>query len=429
MLQILSAAAVLVLLIACIGFFASSETAFLALSKLKLRQLVKDRRPHAKTAMRLRSDMDRLLTLVLVGTNFMNTFSASLATVLAVKIAGSSGVGIATALITFLVTIFGEIIPKTAAVIHPSETALRFSPALSTLEKIFFPVVWFFAQVSRAANAVSGKIWKAAPEEVTEEDIRMMIDVGEKEGTLEKDESSMLCKIFRLSDLHAHDIMKHRSLVSMVSVASDRHSVIQTFMSSGCSRIPVYERTTETIVGVLDYKAVLFSSDADAESADFVRRLMSPVLFVPETFTVLEVLAGFRKQHTDFAVVLDEQACTAGIVTMDDVMRVVFGRMTDENPTSDIAPESRIKVAGVGEYVVPGDMKLEDVNAILRLDLESDEFNTLGGWLLEQFGSLPSTGEAVTRGDVMYQVEDQARRRILSVRIKRGVKTRDVSEK
>jgi len=421
MIRVMAFALILCFLIACIGFFASSETAYLSLTKLKLRQLVRNKTPRAKTALRLKSDMDKLLTLVLVGTNFINTLAASLATLLAIEISGSSGVGIATAVITSGVMIFGQIIPKTAAVIHPSQTALRFAPVLLVLEKILTPVVWFFSQVSRTAAFVAGRIWKRSSDDVTEEDIKMMIDVSEREGTLEAGESRMLHKIFQFSDLHAHDIMKHRSLVSAVPADAERGAVIQVFMDSGCSRVPVYENSPDTIIGMLDYKAVLFAPDEKNGNGSFVRRRMTEALFVPETLTVLEVLARFRKEQSDFAVVLDEQGCTAGIVTMDDVMRVVFGRMTDENATSDIEPESRITLAGKNEYLVPGDMKLEDVNTILKLDLESEEFNTLGGWLLEQFGSLPSAGEAVVNGNVAYLVEDQAARRILSVRIRKGV--------
>ncbi|MFA6856502.1 MAG: hemolysin family protein [Treponema sp.] len=421
MIRIVAVFIILVFLVACIGFFAASETAYLSLSKLKLRQLVQNRLPHAKTACLLRNNMDRLLTLVLIGTNFVNTLAASLATVLAVEIAGNSGVGIATAVITFCVTIFGQIIPKTAAVLHPSQAALKFAPALLVLEKLFFPVVWLFSQISRFASSAAEKIWKADSDVVTEEDIKMMIDVSEHEGTLESGESRMLYKIFKFSDLHVHDIMKHRSLVSTVSVEADYSSVVNIFRTSGCSRIPVYEGTPDTIIGILDYKSILFSSDKDTEKNGFIRRHMAAALFVPETFTVLEVLTLFKKEHADFAVVLDEQGSTAGIVTMDDVMRVVFGRMTDENATSDTEPESLVTLTAKNEYIVPGDMKIEDVNAILKLNLESEEFNTLGGWLLEKFGSLPSVGEAYVDGNVAYFVEDQARRRILSVRIKKGV--------
>ena len=405
---------ILIVLVALIGFFAASETAYLSLSKIKLRELVQAKKRCAKTALALRSDMDTLLTLVLVGINFFNTFAASLATALAVSIVGSSGVGIATIAITSLVTIFGEIIPKTAAVLHPDATALRFAPILRALEKIFFPIVWFFSRISRGTSFIVGKFWKDDGEDVTEEDIKMMIAVAAREGTLEEGESKMLTKVFQFSDLRVHDIMKHRSLVNAVSADSDYARVADIFLTTGCSRIPVFEHTPD------GYKSVLFSSEKETKRSDFIRRKMSRALFVPETFTALEMLEDFKKAHTDFAVVLDEQGCTAGIVTTDDVMRVVFGRMTDENPTSDIAPEARITLVGKSEYIVPGDMKLDDVNAVLKLDLESEDFNTLGGWLLEKFGYLPSAGEAYIDGTTAYIVEDQARRRILSVRIKKG---------
>ena len=411
---------ILIVLVALIGFFAASETAYLSLSKIKLRELVQAKKRCAKTALALRSDMDTLLTLVLVGINFFNTFAASLATALAVSIVGSSGVGIATIAITSLVTIFGEIIPKTAAVLHPDAAALRFAPLLRALEKIFFPIVWVFSRISRGTSFIVGRFWKDDGEDVTEEDIKMMIAVAEREGTLEEGESKMLTKVFQFSDLRVHDIMKHRSLVNTVSVDSDYERVADIFLTTGCSRIPVFEHTPDAIIGVLGYKSVLFSSEKETKRSDFIRRKMSRALFVPETFTALEMLEDFKKAHTDFAVVLDEQGCTAGIVTTDDVMRVVFGRMTDENPTSDIAPEARITLVGKSEYIVPGDMRLDDVNAILKLDLESEDFNTLGGWLLEKFGYLPSAGEAYIDGTTAYIVEDQARRRILSVRIKKG---------
>ena len=148
---------ILIILVALIGFFAASETAYLSLSKIKLRELVQSKKRCAKTALALRRDMDTLLTLVLVGINFFNTFAASLATALAVSIVGSSGVGIATLIITSLVTIFGEIIPKTAAVLHPDTTALRFAPLLRALEKIFFPIVWFFSRISQGTSFIVGK--------------------------------------------------------------------------------------------------------------------------------------------------------------------------------------------------------------------------------------------------------------------------------
>ena len=144
---------------------------------------------------------------------------------------------------------------------------------------------------------------------------------------------------------------------------------------------------------------------------------MKGVLFIPETFSALELLYRFRKERTDFAVALNEQGCTAGIVTMDDIMRVVFGRMTDED-IEHIPAESRIKFISSNEFIVPGDMKLTDLNSILKLNLESEDAVTLGGWLLEKLGELPSTGEVFVWNGILFVIEDQASRRIQSVKIK-----------
>ena len=419
MLWLISTCVLLFLFVAGIGFFASSETAFLSLPKIKLRQLVRNRKKHAKIAAYLRNDMDGLLTLVLVGTNFLNTFASALATILAMHIAGDSGIGIATAVITFFVTTFGQIIPKTYAVLYPAETACRFAPVLAVLKKIFFPVVWLFSQISLFASYITGKFWKTDTDGVTEDELKILFAVGEKEGTLEKNETIMLNKVFKFSDLLVHDIMKHRSMIRAVPVSADENTVIASFISSGFSRLPVYEPETETIIGLINYKTVLFNSGKYDDGKGFALRCMLPVLFVPETFTPLELLARFKQEHTDFAVILDEQGCTAGIATMNDVMRVIFERMTDENSASDVSPESRIQFVNSDEFLLPGDMAISDVNAIFRFDLESEEFNTIGGWLLEQFGYLPSVGEVYTYRDTLFIVEDQAQRRILTVRLKR----------
>lgn len=416
--RILCTAAVLILLVSMIAFFAASETAFLSVSRIRMRRLVQERRRGAGTASRLRDGMDELLTVVLIGTNFLNSLSSALATSLAVAIAGKSGVGIATVVITFFVTTFGQIIPKTAASVYSDEIVCAASVPLLALEKIFFPVVWLFSRISKFASFVAGKIWRTDDLPVTEEELKTLIDVGEREGTIETGERNMLYRIFKFSDLLVRDIMRHRSLIRAVPVTASRREVEDEFISAGCSRLPVYQDSRESIVGVIHYKTLLFADSGKAPSEkNYAETVMTDVLFVPETFTALELLARFRAERADFAVALDEQGCNAGIVTIYDILRVVFGRMTyGENPY--VPPESRIKLVSADEFIAPGDMKLEDINDILKLDLESEEFLTLGGWLLEQFGSLPAAGEVFVRKGTVFIVEDQAQRRILSVRIR-----------
>lgn len=404
-----------------IGFFAGSETAYLSISKIKMRRMVREKQKNAETAAGLKNNMDALLTIILIGTNFMNSLASALATSLAVALVGAGGVGIATLVITFFVTIFGQIVPKTIASFDSEKIACRNAVALLALEKLFFPVVKMFSLLSRFASKVAGLFWMQGSSLVTEEELHALIAVGEKEGTLAASESRLLNKIFKFNDLDVHDIMKHRSLVQSVRSDASKKEVMAKFNECGLKMIAVYENTRDQIVGVIHYKAVLFSSGSDVSPGDgYAAAIMSDVLFVPETFTALELLARFKKERREFAVALDEQGSTAGVVTMDDILRIVFGRMTDEEKTN-IPPESRIRFVSANEFIVPGDMSIEDVNDILKIGIDSEEFSTFGGWLLEKFDRLPEPGERLSRDGNLFVVEEQTGRRIASVRIQFGV--------
>lgn len=407
---------ILLLIVWLVAFFAGTETAYLSVTKIKLRQMIKDGKKNAKTAAKLRDNIDEFLTVILIGINFLNTLGSSLATMLVVSLVGNSGVGIATLIFTALTVIFGEIIPKTVSGRYVEETVCRHAVPLLVLEKVFFPIVWFFSAISKGIVYLAKNVLKDDAPLVTEEELHTLLDVGAQEGTLEASEKTMLDKIFSFNDLTVHDIMKHRSFVKSVCVSDDRKTIAEMFVKTGLSMLPVYENEKDSIVGVIHYKSVLLSSEKDF-GENYARRIMKSVLFVPETFTALELLSKFKKDGTEFAVALNEQGVMAGVVTVDDIQRVVFGRMTDDDK-SKVPAEERIKLVAANEFIVPGDMKLEDVNSILKLNLESDEYMTLGGWLLEKFGYLPSTGEIFNWKNCLFFVEDQAQRRILQVRIK-----------
>lgn len=409
----------LLVIVKIIAFFAGSETAYLSINKIKVRQLVREKRPNAKTVKKLRENVDELLTIILIGINFMNTFGSALATALAIELVGNKGVGIATVCFTVVSVIFGEIVPKTVAGRYTDETVCRNAVPLLVLEKAFFPMVWLFSAISKGTARAAKNFLKDDSALVTEEELKTLIELGEKEGTLEHGESTMLNKVFRFNDLTVHEIMKHRSLVRSVSVEATRADVVGIFVESGLSMIPVYEENKEAIVGVIHYKSVLLTEKSIDPGAGYARGIMKNVLFVPETFSALELLSKFKKERTEFAVALNEQGEMAGVVTIDDILRVVFSRMTDEDK-SKVAAEERVKLVAANEFIIPGDMKLEDVNAILKINLESEEYTTLGGWLLEHFDELPSTGEIYRWKGILFYIEDQAQRKIRQVRVKLG---------
>ena len=234
---------IIFLLILCVGFFTSSETAYLSLSKLKLRSMLEERKKHAELVAKLKANMGRLLTTVLVGTNFLNTLVSALATSLVVKTFGGGGVGLPTIITAFFITTFGQIIPKTIAGLSPEKITCFSSVPLRVLEIALFPVITLFQGLSKSAVWIVEKIIKPKEAIVTEEELRTLIDVGEKEGTIEKSESKMLNKIIKFNDLNVSDIMKHRSFVSSVDFNSTYEETSAEFLRTGFSTLTVYKNT------------------------------------------------------------------------------------------------------------------------------------------------------------------------------------------
>ena len=413
-------AAELFFLILCVGFFTSSETAYLSLPRLKLRSMVEQGRRNAKKVAALKANMDRLLTTVLIGTNFLNSLASAIATAFAIDLLGSRGVAIAPFVTAFFITTFAQIVPKTAAGLHPDTFTCFSAWPLMILEKLFFPIVLLFEMLSHGAVVLVEKILKPAGAIVTEEELKTLIDVGSHEGTIEKDESRLLNKIIKFNDLSVNDVMKHRSQVSMINQEADYDEVINQFLTSGFSTLTVYSSNRENVVGVLNYKKVLFCSEEIDKSRGFAGRQMSEVLFIPGTMSVLDILQQFRTSEHKFAVVLDEQGQTDGIITMEDILKVVFGHMSDENTYDNTAPEDKVELVSLNTFILPGDMKIDDANEILGLALESDEMNTVGGWLLEQFGYLPASGTVLIKDRILFTAEDVSGRRIVSVRVKKS---------
>ena len=407
--------AVLIVLIMCVGFFTSSETAYLSLPRLKLRSMVEKKRRNVRLVVKLKKNMDRLLTTVLIGTNFLNSLASAIATAFAISLLGKKGSGIAPFVTAFFITTFAQIVPKTAAALNPESFCSNSAPVLFVLQKLLFPLVWLFEGLSHIVVAIVEKIIKPEAAGVTQEELKTLIDLGETEGTIEKDEGKMLNKIIQFNDLTVNDIMKNRHFVSMVSEDADYKEVIEEFKKSGFSTLTVYKGEKENVSGVINYKEILFS-ELDGGKG-FAGRIKKDVTFIPGTLSVLEVLQKFRTQSHKFAVVLNEQGVTSGIVTMEDVIKTVFGRMTDENSYDNLPAEDKIKMVSFNTFLVPGDLKLEDVNEYFGLNLESDNMNTLGGWVLERTGHLPSIGDVTKFGKTIFITEDVLQRRIVSVKV------------
>ena len=406
----------LVFLVVMSAFFSSSETAFLSLSKIKMRQMLKENKKAAAPVVKLKQNTDNLLTLILVGNNFVNTFASSLATSVALGFFGESGVGIATAVMTVLIIIFGEILPKSFAANNPEKLSIFLAKPLSLLKIILKPITFIFSAFSKMISKFVETFQKNPLPSVTEEELKTLIEVGDEEGTLEDGEKEMLYKIFEFTDLRVRDILRHRSFVKAIDSKANYEETLSKFIESGYSRLPVFKDDLETILGTIHYKDVLYFSGPKLNFT--AEKIVRKALFIPETISVVTLLMRFRTEKHTFAVVVSEHGNVEGIVTTDDVLKAVFGRITDEYNSKTIKPEERIRVTGKREFLIPGDMSLNDVNRIFSTDLESEDFDSLGGWLLEQFGYLPENGEKLKIGSTTFTVEDVGSRRIQSIRMR-----------
>ncbi len=409
-----------IMLVGVVAFFAASETAFLSITRVTLHQMLKKdggkKNSPAKKIQHLKKDTNKLLSLILIGINFITSLTSGLAATIAIKLAGNSGSAYATAIISFVLIVFGEIMPKTVASVYSVQTASIFAAPLLILEKVLFPIVWIFSTITNGITKVLTHFVTESRDLITEEELKSLIAVGENEGTLESSEKRMLYKIFEFTDLKVHDIMRHKSHVQFVPENATYDQIADIFAQTGYSRLPVCRNSFEEVLGVLYYKNVLLAGRVIKESENLAVRCMRPALFIPETITATELLQKFRKENVNFAVAVDENGSNIGIVTMDDIMRAVFGHSV-HGEQSDLPPETRIVPVTSKEFLVPGDMKIDDVNELLKLELVSDDYDTLAGWLLEQFDAIPEAGEAIRRDGVLFKIEDQTRHRIQSVRI------------
>ncbi|NLM01143.1 MAG: HlyC/CorC family transporter [Treponema sp.] len=413
--QLIAYIVTLIILLLFSAFFSSCESAYLSISKIKLKQMLQEKKSGAKKVAKLKNNIDDLLTTILIGNNFVNSLSSSLATALAISLIGNKGTALATFVMSIIIIIFSEVLPKTVATYHPEKTALKFATPLSIVKFILAPVTKVFSIVLKMINKIEKGINKDATPVVTEEELKTLIDVGNQEGTLESGEKTMLNKIFEFTDLRTRDIMNHRTSIVAIDEKSTYEETVEAFSNSGFSRLAVFSETPATITGIIHYKDVLFYKN---KSNSFqLKKVMLEPLFIPETKTAENLLHLFKTEKQNIAIAIDEHGSVSGIVTMDDILKAVFGRITDEYAKIDIPPEERIEILNHAQYRVPGDIPLQTINEFFKLNLESEEFETFGGWLLEQFGTLPNSGEAIKRGNVVYTVEEQYDRKIVLVRI------------
>ena len=397
----------LVALVALSAFFSASETAYTSLNRARLKSMAANGVKRAEKALRLAEDYDRLLSGILVGNNIVNILSASLATVLFVRVIGGAGVSVSTAVMTVLVLMFGEIAPKSIAKDRPEQLALAFYPALNAIVKLLTPVIF----LTTCWQKLVYRVFKPSDERgITEEELITIVEEAENDGEIDEHESELIRSAIEFGDLTCEDILTPRVDVTAVDVDSEPEEIARIFEESGRSRLPVYEDSIDTIVGILHEKD--FYRLRDVKS---VREMMTaPLCVVPGTqLGVLLKLLQKTKNH--MAVVVDEYGGVVGIVTMEDILEELVGEIWDEH---DEVVEDIVEVSE-NRWRVSGGASLEDLREIVPVNEDYDSV-TVNGWVLEVLGRFPEPGDAFDYEGYNVTVEKVAQRRVETILIEKG---------
>ncbi len=411
---VLGAAVILVLLLLS-AFFSSSEIAMFSLPPHRVDAMVADKIPRSETLKRLKDDPHRLLVTILVGNNIVNIAMSSIATgLLSYYFSQSVAVLTATFGITALVLLFGESAPKSYAVENTESWALRISKPLKISEYLLLPLIVTFDYLTRQVNRITGGRAEIESTYVTREEIRNIIETGERAGVLEEDEREMLQRIFRFTNTIAKEVMTPRLDMDAVSKDATIDEAIQQCVRSGHTRLPVYDGSLDNILGIVHVSDLIRDSTYGERDELDLEDLIEETLHVPESKNVDELLAEMREQRMHMVVVIDEFGTTEGLVTMEDVTEEIVGEILQAGE------EEPIEFVSDNEAIVKGELNIDEVNEALEIDIpEGEEFETIAGFIFNRAGRLVEEGERIDYDGIEIHIERVENTRIMKARVVR----------
>lgn len=403
----------LVILVILSGFFSSAETAFTAANRLKLRHMAEEGSKSAKRALRLIENPSKLISALLIGNNIVNIFASSLATLVAIDLYGISATGIATSILTIVIIIFGEITPKSFATQHAEKVSMMFSKPVGILMTLLTPfVIIFYSIASWIIKLFGGDISQSHPL-VTEEELKTMVDVGSEEGVFEQEEKEMLHNIFDFGDLQVRDIMVQRVDITALDVDATYEEVLEIVKDEQFSRFPVYREDIDDIIGILNVKDLLFLTEVEKRGFKLEDYIREPY-FAYEFKRITDLFKELKKTRTHISIILDEYGGTVGIVTIEDLLEEIVGEIDDEY---DDDKETDIETIRKNEYMVSGSYRLDELNDLIGTDIESEEFDSIGGYLIGILGTFPASGEVIETDGIRFVVDEVDKNRIKKIRM------------
>ena len=403
---------ILIVLLVLSGFFSSAETALTMVNLNKLK-VIKDeggrRSRAAARVIKMRDDSSKLLSAILIGNNIVNISASALATVLCTNLFGSRFVGLTTGLLTFLVLIFGEITPKTIASLNSLELSLLFSGPIYAIMVIFTPVIWILNNICRGIFFVLRIDPDKNPDQMTESELLKIVDVSSEEGVIENSEKEMITNVVDFGDALSKDIMIPRADMICLDASASFEEIEDIIKEENYSRIPIFEESKDHIIGILHVKDIIIEHDKLKSGEMSIKDIMRQVVFVYEYQRTAQIFADMKTSSVSMCIVLDEYGVTAGLITMEDLIEEIVGDIRDEY---DEHENEFIKEISPGHYDVDGGVKLDDLNDAIGTSLESDDYDSIGGLMIELLDRLPKEGDMVRTGEVTLKCSRVERNRV-----------------
>ena len=404
---------VLLFLLFLSAFFSCSETALTTVNRIRIRSMIEEGNKKAMTLGKVIEDSGKMLSAILIGNNIVNISSSSIATVLAIDLLGNTGAGVATGIITLLVLIFGEITPKTLATLHAEKISLNVAGIIYVLMVVLNPVIYIVNQLALGVLKLMRVNPNGKVATITETELRTIVEVGHEEGIIESEEHRIINNVFDFGDTRAKDVMVPRIDMTSVSADCSYQELLTIFEEYRFTRLPVYEDTSDNVIGIINMKDILlYKKDTTFHIRDYLRE----AYYTYESKRLSELMLEMRKTAVNIVIVLDEYGATAGLITLEDLLEEIVGEIRDEY---DADEEEIFKVLSDNEYEVDGQIKLNDLNDLLESDLSSEEYDSLGGFIMENLDRLPKENDILSADHFCFCVKSLDKNRIKRVHIRR----------
>lgn len=402
-----------IILLSLSAFFSSSETALTTVNQIRMRTLADNGDKRAARVLRVTGNPGKMLSAILIGNNIVNLSASSISTSLAIHLFGNTGAGIATGILTFLILIFGEVTPKTMATIKADSMSLTVAAPIGLLMKILTPVIFIINKLSIGLMFLLHVNIKDAQKKMTEEELRTIVDVSQENGVIEHEERDMIHNLFDFGDAEAKEIMVPRIDMTFVQADATYQEVLDIFRQDMFTRLPVYEDSTDNVIGIINMKDFLLQNDTPEFS---VRNLLREPYFTYEHKNTADLFLEMRKSSISLAIVLDEYGVTAGLITLEDLLEEIVGEIRDEY---DADEEDDITRISDREFYVLGSANLNDVSEALSLHFTSDDYDTIGGYCLGLLDHLPEKNEIIlTDNNILLRIDRMEKNRIERIYIR-----------